>query len=70
MQLNISSDNWIKVAKGALIAAAATAMTYISQHLTGLDFGPYTPVVVGTLSVLVNYVRKLLEENHVQPPTT
>lgn len=68
MQLNLTQDNWIKVAKGALIAAAATVLTYISQHLTGLDFGPYTAVIVGTLSVLVNYARKLLEEN--QTPAT
>ncbi len=55
----MSKEAAIKVAKGAGIAAAGAALTYLVQAVPGLDLGPWTPVVVAVLSVLVNVVRKI-----------
>lgn len=63
MSLKLNKDSWLSIAKGAAIAGSATALTYISQSLTGADFGSSTGVVVGILSVLINYLRKALTEN-------
>lgn len=48
-----------KTIKSALIAGAGAALTYLLQAATQSDFGMYTPIVVGTLSVLVNFVKEL-----------
>lgn len=63
MKWNLNIDNWKKIGKGALIAGAGAALTYLAQNLTGLDFGQHTPLVVAVLSVVVNYVRKALTES-------
>ncbi|GIW81515.1 MAG: hypothetical protein KatS3mg105_3322 [Gemmatales bacterium] len=52
-------EKWLKIGKGALIAGAGAALTYLSQAVSGADFGVWTPVVVALLSVAVNAVRKL-----------
>lgn len=51
-------DELIKVAKGAAVAAAGALLTYVSQWVTGQDFGIYQPAVVAGLSVLANILRK------------
>lgn len=51
---------WKKVLQGAAVAGAGAALTYLAEHLTQLNFGQWTPMVVAALSVLVNVVRKLL----------
>jgi len=57
---NLPTGEWISVAKGALIAGAGVALTYFLQHVTAADFGTYGPIVVGLLSILVNYIRKTI----------
>ncbi|MBA7688582.1 hypothetical protein ES703_97066 [subsurface metagenome] len=55
------SIDWIglkKVGKGALIVGGATALTYILEALPGVHLGAYTPMVVGILSIGINYLRK------------
>lgn len=46
------------VARGAGIAAAGAALTYLIQWVSGADFGELTPALVAVLSVLANAVRK------------
>lgn len=55
----MSKEAAVKVAKGAGIAAAGAALTYLVQAVPGLELGDWTPIVVAVLSVLVNAVRKL-----------
>ena len=60
------SLNWTdlqKVGKGALIAAAGAALTYLSEHLGSVDFGQYTPAVVAGISILINFGWKFLSNN-------
>ncbi len=54
-------DRLLSVGKGALIAAAGVALTYVAGAIPGIDFGPYTAVVAGVAMVLINAARKGLE---------
>lgn len=51
-----------KILTGAAIVATGAALTYISENIAGIDFGSYTPVIVGAWSVIANFVRKLLTD--------
>ena len=53
-------EKFIKVLKGAAIAAAGAALAYITAYVADEDFGTWTPVVTAGWAVVVNLVRKLL----------
>ena len=55
----MNKEALVKVGKGALIAGAGAALTYLLEAVPGLDLGQSTPIVVALLSVLVNVIRKL-----------
>lgn len=59
----MNKDRIYKVIKGALIAGAGCVLTYLSQYLSGVDFGFYSPIVTSVLAVAVNFLRKLREES-------
>jgi len=48
----------VKMLKGAGIAGGAVAILYVLQWLTTIDFGPYTAIVVGILSILINNIKE------------
>lgn len=50
---------WKSVLKGAAIAGAGAALTFLSEYISGQDFGTWTPLLTAGLSVLVNAVRKI-----------
>ena len=54
----MDTKGWIKVGKGALIAAGGAGLTYLAQNITGIDFGQMTPVIVSVASIVINAVRK------------
>jgi hypothetical protein len=58
MNLKLDTAAWQSILRGALVAAAGAAATYVYQHLSGAALGDATPVAVALFSVLVNYVRK------------
>lgn len=51
---SLNSNDWKKIGKGAMIALAGAALTFLAELIPGLDFGKYTLIVVPMLSVLVN----------------
>ena len=51
-----------KIWKGALIAGGAVVLTYLAENIGSLDFGSYTVLIVGIVSVLINFGRKFLIE--------
>lgn len=59
----LSKENVKKVLVGAGLAAVGAALTYLGEYASGSDLGQLKPVVTAGLAVLVNYVRKLVEEN-------
>ena len=56
----LSGIDWLKLAKGAGIAIAGTILTYLTEWLTGQDFGQATPLVVSAWAVAANFARKFL----------
>jgi len=56
----VNREDAIKVLKGAGIAAAGAAMTWITAWVSGADFGIYTPAIVAGWSIVANLARKYL----------
>ncbi len=56
----LDKETGIKIIKGAGIAGGAVALLYVLEGLVALDFGQYTPIVVGLLSVLINAVKEFI----------
>lgn len=54
-----------KVGIGALIAGGGALLTYLASTIPGVDFGQWTPVIVGISSVVINFLRKLLKKYEV-----
>ncbi len=59
-QFTLDSADLVKIGKGALLAGGAAAITYLVGALPGVNFGPYTGILVPILSVALNLVRKWL----------
>ena len=57
---SIDKKGLIKVVKGAGIVGGAAALAYILEALPGVNLGEYTPIIVGILSIVINFVRKWL----------
>lgn len=57
---SMSLIDWKKIGVGALIAISGTLLTYITQVITGADFGVWTPLVVSAWSIISNIIRKYL----------
>jgi hypothetical protein len=59
----VSKEDWIKIGKGALIAGAGSALTYLATKLPGLDLGVgYFAIISPIAMVVINAARKWLAE--------
>lgn len=56
----MNREDIIKVLKGALIAGGGAALAYLTEYITGADFGEYTEIVVAGWAVVVNAARKFI----------
>jgi len=56
----LNKHDLMKLTKGAGVAMGGALVTYLLQLLPNVDFGEYTVVVVGVLSIGLNSLRKLL----------
>jgi len=52
-----------KLLRNAVIYAIGAFLTYLSENLTGVDLGTWTPIVVIIISGMLDAVRKLLKDN-------
>lgn len=50
-----------KIGMGALIALSGALLTYLTEVISGLDLGEWTPIVVAVWSIIVNALRKILD---------
>jgi hypothetical protein len=57
-RFKLTKTDLTKVGKGVLVALAGATLTYLTEWAASTDFGSYTPVIVATLSILANVVRK------------
>jgi hypothetical protein len=53
-----TKDDFISLGKGLAITLIGSALTYLTEYISGTNFGAYTPVIVAVWSVIVNIVRK------------
>lgn len=58
--LDFDMEDLQKVAKGALIAGAGAALTYLAGWLGAFEADGTTAVVVAVASILVNAARKYI----------
>jgi len=59
-RFSLNKRDLTKIAKGAGIALGGAAITYIGQVAGQVNFGVWTPFVVGGISVIINAVQKYL----------
>jgi hypothetical protein len=58
---SLKREDLVKLGTGLGIALTGAALTYISQVITQVEFGAYTPVVVALWSVFANVIRKIID---------
>lgn len=51
-----------KILIGAAMAAIGAIVTYVAEHINGVNFGEFTPFVVMIVSILANTIRKWIAE--------
>lgn len=58
----MNKEKWLKVGRGALIAGLGALFTYVLDASPYLNIPPeYLPLLTATLSIVVNFIRKLDE---------
>ena len=61
----MTKEQWLKILKGAGIAAAGALLTYGANVLVPFldaNGGLWGPVVSGVLAILINALRKVIEQ--------
>ena len=59
-KFSLNKEDFKKILVGALVAVAGALLTYLSEVVTQVDFGGYSPMVVAILSILINAGRKFI----------
>ena len=59
-KFSLNKTDLKKIGKGALIAMAGVLLTYLTKTISNVDFGDWTPAIVGIWSVLVNIANRYL----------
>jgi hypothetical protein len=61
-QYNLIKQDLMKIGKGALIAGTGVACTYILENIGKINFGDWTPIAVGIISILTNALLKFVNK--------
>lgn len=59
----LNGTDWKKIGKGLLVALAGAGLTYLTEWISGADFGTVTPIIVAGFSVIANLLRKWIVNN-------
>jgi hypothetical protein len=59
---SFNKEDGQKILKGAGIALGGALLTYLLTIVGDVDFGQYTPMVVGVLSILINAGLKFIND--------
>lgn len=62
-RFKLDSNDLKKLGTGLLIAIGGAAITYLSEWLSGQDFGTLTPLVTAAAAVAINAWRKWVKDN-------
>jgi hypothetical protein len=58
--MSVNGADLRSVGKGAIIAAAGAAVTFLIGALPGIDLGQYTVIIVPVASIVLNFIHKWL----------
>lgn len=67
-KMALPTDKWKKLGEQTVLVALAAGLTYITQHVGSTDFGQWTPVVVAVSSILLGYIKKVIDNPSVPVP--
>ena len=62
MKYQLNKQDSLKIGKGLLIAMVGAGLTYLAEVIPNIDFQEFTPLMVVAFSVLVNAIRKYLQQ--------
>jgi uncharacterized membrane protein AbrB (regulator of aidB expression) len=68
-KLDIGTNQWVSVLKGAGLAVLGAAVTYVGQNITSTDFGQYSYIIIPITTVILNVLQKVVL-NPATPPAT
>ena len=57
----LNNADWKSIGMGALKVMLGALLTYVSQIISGFDFGMYTPAVMWGLTTLINMGWKFVQ---------
>lgn len=55
--------DYAKISRNAIIFGTGAGITYILQQFISVDFGPYTPLIVGGIAGILDVLRRALKNN-------
>jgi hypothetical protein len=58
---NLSKEDLTKIGKGALIAGTGALLTFALEAVPNIDFGSNTAIVVAGISIVINFLLKMLK---------
>lgn len=62
----IDLTDFAKLLRNGVIYGLGTMAVYILTQLSGMDFGYYTPIVIGVCAGLIDALRKALKESQLE----
>jgi len=62
-RFNLTSYDWKSLLIGLGITLLGAGLTYLSEAVTKVDFGVYTPLIMTVWAFLVNAIRKFISES-------
>jgi hypothetical protein len=62
-RFTLNKEDMISIAKGAAIAALGAGAVYSVEGIAKLDFQIWSPAITALAAILVNIIRKWLEDN-------
>ena len=63
-QFNLDMTDATKLVKDAGIVGAGAALTYLIAHISSLDFGQYTLLIIPAISTGLNILLKWAQNNN------
>lgn len=60
-RFELNSVDWKSIGMGALKVMLGALLTYVSQVISGFDFGIYTPAVMWVMTTLLNIGWKFVQ---------
>ena len=57
----LNKTDWKKIGMGALMAMGGVLLAYLPTVMSDIDWGQYAFIAIPVASILINFLRKLLE---------